>query len=68
MPPSINSLDYSIYSQDRSITVLEYTVDWLQAAKLEPIPDLVTRIEELMREMGYLYLEINFYRQYFDVL
>jgi hypothetical protein len=68
MPPSINSLDHSIYSQGGSTTAIEYTDLRLQAVKLRPDPDLVTRIEELTREMGYLRLEIAFYRQCFYIL
>src|ERR1700709_850449 len=64
MPPGVNPLDHSIFHQNGSTSALEYTTHRLQAAKLEPDPDMVT----LTREMGYLRQEIYFYRQCFEIL
>lgn len=68
LPPGVNSVDHSIYCQNGSTSALEYTAHWLRAAKLEPAPDLMTRVEELTREMGYLRQENHFYRQCFEIL
>ena len=67
-PPAVNSLDHSIYRENGSTMALEYTASRLRAAKLEPVSDLRTRVEELTREMGYLRQEIHFYRQCFEIL
>ena len=67
-PLAVNSLDYSIYCKNGLIIALEYTASRLYAAKLQPVFDLLIRVEELTREIGYLQQEIHFYWQYFKIL
>jgi len=68
LPPGVNAIDHSIYTKNGSTSALEYAEHRLQAAKLKPTPDLVTRLEELTRELGYQRQEIHFYRQCFENL
>jgi len=68
LPPGVNSLDHSIFRQNGSTSALEFTAHRLQSAKFKPVPDLMTRIEELTKENGHLRQEIQFYRQCFEVL
>ena len=68
LPPGANALDHSIYTKNGSTSALEYSEHRLQAAKLKPARNLVTRLEELTREVGYQRQEINFYRQCFENL
>jgi hypothetical protein len=67
-PPGINALDYSISQHNGYTIALEFSAQRLQSMKYEPVPDLQTRLEELVRETGYLRHESNFYRECFGVL
>jgi hypothetical protein len=64
----INTINYQIYCQNRSTTVLEFTVQGLQYSKLQTAPDLLSRVEEFTKEIGYLYQEILFYQECFSIL
>ena len=64
----MNQLDHQIGIQNGLTSVLEFSPQRLQVAKLSPAPDLATRIEELTREAGQLRYEIQFYRQCFEIL
>jgi hypothetical protein len=68
LPPAANSVDHSISRQHGYTSALEYTRHRLRAAKLEPTPDLLRKVEELTREIGYLRQENHFYRQCFEIL
>jgi hypothetical protein len=64
-PPEVNSLDHAIACQNGSTSVLDLSSRRLQPLKSEPKLNLVTRVEQLTKETGYLRQEIKFYRQCF---
>lgn len=64
-PPEVNSLDHAIACQHGSTSVLDLSSRRLQPLKSEPKLDLMTRVEQLTKETGYLRQEIKFYRQCF---
>jgi hypothetical protein len=67
-PPEINAIDYQIHRQNGSTTALEFTAQRLQYSKMQTAPDLLSRVEELTKEMGRLRQEILFYRECFSIL
>ena len=64
-PPEVNSLDHAIACQNGSTSVLDFSSRRLQLLKSEPKLNLLTRVEQLTKETGYLRQEIKFYRQCF---
>jgi hypothetical protein len=68
MPPEINAIDYEIHRQNGSTTALDFTAQRLQYSKMQTAPDLLSRVEELTKEMGRLRQEILFYRECFSIL
>jgi hypothetical protein len=66
MPPRVTSLDHAISLQNGSTSALEYTTQRMQSAKSEPIPNMLTRVEGLTREVGCLRQEISYYRDCFE--
>ena len=64
-PPEVNSLDHAIACQNGSTSVLDFSSRRLQPLKSKPKLNLMTRIEQLTKETGYLRQEIKFYRQCF---
>jgi hypothetical protein len=67
-PPEVNRLDHQISLRNGSTSVLEFSPQRVQLAKLAPRPSLSARIEELTRELGQMRYEIQFYRQCFEIL
>jgi hypothetical protein len=67
-PPEINVIDHQIHCQNGLTSVLEFTAQRLRYGKMQTAPDLMARIEELTKEMGYLRQEIQFYRECFSIL
>jgi hypothetical protein len=67
-PPEVNGYDHQINLVKGSTSVLELTAQRIQSTKTAPAPSMVTRIEELTRESGYLRKELHFYRQCFMIL
>lgn len=68
MPPAVNSLDHSIYRQNGTTSALDCTRRRLQSTKFQPAPNLLTRVEDLTRELGHLRHEVRFYRKCFELL
>jgi hypothetical protein len=66
--PEVNRLDHQIGLQRGSTSVLELSPQRVQLAKLNPPPNLFSRVEELTRELGHLRQEIQFYRDCFEIL
>lgn len=67
-PPASNEVDEEIRAHDGSTSVLELSFEQVQHAKLEPAPNLSSRVEELTREAGRMRHEIQFYRECFSIL
>lgn len=66
--PEVNRLDHQIALHNGTTAVLELSRQRVQLTKLSPPTSLSTRIEQLTRELGHQRLEIQFYRQCFEVL
>ena len=54
-PLEINAIDYQIHYQNGSTTALEFTAQRLQYSKMQTAPDLLSRVEELTKEMRRLH-------------
>jgi hypothetical protein len=67
-PPEVNRLDHQIGLRNGSTSVLEFSPQRVQRAKVAPRPSLSARVEELTRELGQMRHEIQFYRQCFEIL
>jgi len=62
-PLEMNAIDYQIHRQNGSTTALEFTKQKLQYSKMQTAPDLLSRVEELTKEIGRLRQEILFYQE-----
>lgn len=67
-PPEINLIDHQIHLRNGSTSALDLTAQRIQYAKTQTILNPMERIEELIREMGQLRQEIQFYRECYSVL
>jgi hypothetical protein len=66
-PPEINLIDHQIYCQNGSTTALDLTASRLKYSKMQTALNLLSRVEELAKEMGRLRQEILFYWKYFTI-
>lgn len=53
-PPKVNRLNYLICFQNRLTLVLEFSPQYVQLAKQNYPPNLSTKVEELIRQLGQL--------------